>query len=39
MHSRNFNNKYCIVITPVEQSLQPLDYVWWQKQHTMLTLC
>jgi len=21
-------NKYCIVITPVEQSLQPVDYAW-----------
>jgi len=20
---------------PVEQSLQPVDYAWWQKQHTM----
>jgi len=26
IHSRNVNNKYCIVITPVEQSLQPVDY-------------
>jgi len=32
---RNVNNKYCIVITPVEQSLQPVDYAWWQKQHTL----
>jgi len=32
---RNVINKYCIVITPVEQSLQPVDYAWWQKQYTM----
>jgi len=32
---RNVNNKNCIIITPVEQSLQPVDYAWWQKQHTM----
>jgi len=25
---RNVNNKYYIVITPVEQSLQPVDYAW-----------
>jgi len=30
---RNVNNKYFIVITSVEQSLQPVDYAWWQKQH------
>jgi len=34
----NVNNKHCIVITPVEQSLQPVDHDWWQKQH-MITLC
>jgi len=28
-------NKYCIVITPVEQSLQSVDYAWVQKQHTL----
>jgi len=33
VHSRNVNNQYCIVITPVEQSLQPVEYGWWQKQH------
>jgi len=33
---RNVSNKYCIVITPVEQSLQPVDYAWWQKLHTMI---
>jgi len=27
--------KYCVVITPVEQSLQPVDYAWWQKQHSL----
>jgi len=32
---RYVNNKYCIVITQVEQSLQPVDYSWWQKQHTL----
>jgi len=32
---RNVSNKYCIAITPVEQSLQPVDYAWWQKQHTL----
>jgi len=26
MHSRNVNNKYCIVITALEQNLQPVDY-------------
>jgi len=28
-----------MVTTQVEQNLQPVDYAWWQKQHTMLTLC
>jgi len=28
IHSRNVNDKYCIVITPVEQSFQPVDYAW-----------
>jgi len=23
----------------MEQSLQPVDYAWWRKQHTMFTLC
>jgi len=32
---RNVNNKYCIVVTPVEKGLQTVDYAWWQKQHTM----
>jgi len=32
---RNVNNKHCIIITPVEQILQPVDYAWWQKQYTM----
>jgi len=33
IRSRNVIYKYCI-ITPVEQSLQPVEYAWWQKQHT-----
>jgi len=33
------NNKYCIVITPVEKSLQSVDCAWQQKQHTMFTRC
>jgi len=37
--SWNVNNKYCIDITSVKQTLQPVDYAWWQKQHTMFTLC
>ena len=28
IHSRNVNNKFWIVITSVEQSLQPVDHVW-----------
>jgi len=28
IHSRNVNNKYCIVTTPVEQSLHPVHYAW-----------
>jgi len=39
IHSRNVNTKYCIVITPVEQNLQPVGYAWLLKQHTMFTLC
>ena len=38
IHSRNVNNKYCIVIVPVEKHLQPVNYAWWQKQHTMFRL-
>jgi len=30
------NDKYCIANTPVEQSLHPVDYPWWQKQHSLL---
>jgi len=33
LHSLNVTYKYCIVITPVEQSLQPIDYTCCQKQH------
>jgi len=25
---RNVNNKYCIVVTPVEKGLQTVDYAW-----------
>jgi len=39
LHSRNGNDKYCVVITPVDQRLQSVEYAWWQKQHTMFTLC
>ena len=35
----NVNNKYCIVITPEEKRLQPVNYAWWQQQHTMFRLC
>jgi len=28
---RNVDSKYYIVITPVEQSLQTVNYAWWQK--------
>jgi len=28
---------YCVIITPVEQSLQPVDYAWWQKQPALFT--
>jgi len=28
MYSRNVNNKYCIVVTPVEHSLQSVGYAW-----------
>jgi len=28
--SRNVNNKCCVVVTAVEQSLQPGDNAWWQ---------
>jgi len=38
MHSISVNNNYSIIIT-IEQSLQSVDYAWWQKQHTMFTLC
>jgi len=27
-HSGNVNDKHCIAITPVEQSLHPVDYAW-----------
>jgi len=36
IHSWNVNDKYCIAITPVEQSFHPVDYAWWQKQHSVL---
>jgi len=36
MHSWNVNDKYCIAITPVEQSLHPVYYAWWQEQHSLL---
>jgi len=36
MHSWNVNDKYCIAITPVEQSLHAVDYAWWQKQYSLL---
>jgi len=40
IHSWNVNDKYCIAIAPVEQSLNPVDYAWRQKQHThMFMLC
>jgi len=35
--SQNVNNKYCIVITPVEQNLSPGDYILLQKH--MFAFC
>jgi len=35
-HSWNVNDNHCIAITPVEQSVHPVDHAWWQKQHSLL---
>jgi len=35
IHCWNVNDKYCVAITPVEQSLQPLDYAWWVVAETI----
>jgi len=36
IHSWNVNYKYWIAVTPVEQSLHPLEYAQWQKRHTRM---